>query len=115
MPFQFSFSYYILFQLTSAIKHSLEQSGGLPKDGPLGIEMYQTDSQDAKSMNGKTVPTLSKTIFGGPAMYYSDGESYESCQETIDNDDDDVAGDIYTDTVDTVDDKSDKKYLSTWL
>ena len=70
-------------------------------------------------MNGKTVPTLSKTIFGGPAMYYSDGESYESCQETIDNDDDndddDVAGDIYTDTVDTVDDKSDKKYLSTWL
>ena len=100
-----------LFQLTNAIKHSLEQSDGLPKDGPLGLEMCMTDAQDTKPINGKTV----SANFQGPAVYYSDGESYESCLETIDNDNDDDVGEVYADTVDSFDDKSDSKYLSTWL
>lgn len=37
--------------LTNAIKHSLEQSNGLPKDGPLGLEMCMTDPQDTKPIN----------------------------------------------------------------
>lgn len=50
--------------LTSAIKHSLEQSGGLPKEGPLGLEMYQTDSQDSKSMNDESGNVLALTTSG---------------------------------------------------
>ena len=100
-----------LFQLTNAIKHSLEQSNGLPKDGPLGLEMCMTDAQDTKPINGKIV----SANFQGPAVYCSDGESYESCLETIENDNDDDIGEVYADTVDSFDDKSNSKYLSTWL
>ena len=100
-----------LFQLTNAIKHSLEQSGGLPKDGPLGLEMCVTDAQDTKPISGKTV----STNFRSPTVYCSDGESYESCVETIENDNDDDVGEVYADTVDSFDDKSNSKYLSTWL
>ena len=85
--------------MTSAIKHSLEQTKGLPSDGPPG----------------KTVPSVSGTILEAPSIYYSDGESYASCQEAIDDDEGDDASDIFTDTVDTFDEKSDKNYLSTWL
>ena len=101
--------------MTSAIKHSLKQTEGLPSDGPLGLEMYLTDAQDTQPINGKTVPSVSGTILEAPSMYYSDGESYASCQEAIEDDEGDDAGDIFTDTVDTFDEKSDKNYLSTWL
>ena len=100
-----------MFQLINAIKHSLEESDGLPKDSPLGLEMCMTDAQDTKPINGKTVCAN----FQGPAVYCSDDESYASCLETIGNDNDDDVGEVYADIVDSFDDNSNRKYLSTWL
>ena len=77
--------------------------------------MYLTDAQDTQPINGKTVPSVSGTILEAPSMYHSDGESYASCQEAINDDEVDEAIDVFTDTVDTFDEKPDKKYLSTWL
>ena len=103
--------------MTSAIKHSLEKTGGLPRDGPLGLEMYLTDAQDTQPINGKTVPSVSGTIMEAPGiyMYCSDGESYESCLETVGDEEGDDAS-VYTDTVDAFDNKTTgKQYLTTWL
>lgn len=74
--------------------------------------MYLTDAQDTKPINGKTVPPMNSTVLEAPSICCSDGESYESCVENID---DDEASDVYTDTVDTFADKAQKKCLSTWL
>lgn len=52
--------------LTNAIKHSLKQTGGLPRDGPLGLEMYLTDTQDNQHISSKTVPSVSGTIMEAP-------------------------------------------------
>lgn len=101
--------------MTNAIKHSLDQTGGLPRDGPLGLEMYLSDTQGTQPIICKTVPSVSGTIQEAPAgIYCSDGESYESCLETIGREEGDNASEIYTDTVDTFD-NSDVKYLNTWL
>lgn len=50
--------------LTNAIKHSLEQTGGLPGDGPLGLEMYLTDTQDPQSINANASKILALTTSG---------------------------------------------------
>lgn len=77
--------------------------------------MYLTDEQDTQPINGKTVPSVSGTMPEAPGIYCSDGESYESCLETIASDDgDDDGSDVYTDTVDALDNKT-EKCLSTWL
>lgn len=54
--------------LTNAIKHSLEQTGGLPSDGPLGLEMYLTDTQDTQAISSKTVPSVSSSIMEAPVI-----------------------------------------------
>lgn len=92
----------------------MEQTGGLPSDGPLGLEMYLTDTQDTQAISSKTVPSVSSSIMEAPGIYCSDGESYESCLETIGGDEGDNISDVFTDTVDSVDNSS-VKYLNTWL
>lgn len=106
------FHFYV--QLTDAIKHSLDQTGGLPGDGPLGLDMYLSDTQGNQHINSKTVPSVRGTVPVAPGIYCSDGDSYESCLETIGGDEGDNASEIYTDTVDAFD-HSDVKYLNTWL
>ncbi|KAL9958856.1 hypothetical protein ACROYT_G035926 [Oculina patagonica] len=54
--------------LTNAIKHSLDQTGGIPRDGPLGLEMYLSDTQGAQPISDKTVPSVSGTIQEAPAV-----------------------------------------------
>ena len=71
--------------------------------------MYLADTQETKPINGKTVPPMNSTVLEAPGIYCSDGESYESCVENID---DDQTSDVYTDTFD---EKAQNKYLSTWL
>lgn len=106
--------FYFYVQLTDAIKHSLDQTGGLPGGGPLGLDMYLSDTQGNQHINSKTVPSVSGTVPVAPGIYCSDGDSYESCLETIGGDEGDNASEIYTDTVDAFD-HSDVKYLNTWL
>jgi len=59
--------------LTSAIKHSLEETGGLPRDSPLGLEMYLTDEQDTQPINGKSAGNILALTTSGlkmsPATY----------------------------------------------
>ena len=77
--------------------------------------MYLTDTQDPQSINGKTVPSVSGTCkLQAPGLYFSDGDSYESCLETIGGDERDNASNVYTDTVDTFQNES-NKCLTTWL
>ena len=76
--------------------------------------MYLSDTQSAQLISSKTVPSVSGTVPEAPGIYCSDGDSYESCLETIGADERDNASDIYTDTVDAFD-RSDVKYLNTWL
>ena len=92
----------------------MDQTGGLPRDGPLGLEMYLSDTQGTQPIASKTVPSVSGTILEAPGIYCSDGESYESCLETIGGDEGDNASDVFTDTVDALD-NSNVKYLNTWL
>ena len=66
------------------------------------------------TISSKTVPTVSSTVSEAPGIYISDGDSYESCLETFGADEGDNASEIYTDTIDTFD-RSDVKYLNTWL
>lgn len=114
--------------MTSAIKHSLEETGGLPRDGPLGLEIYLSDTQENQANSGKAVPSVGLPSLDAPDLYFSDEESYVSCSENVvddvndnDNDDyddydyyDDNASDVFTDTVGSLDGKT-KKYLTTWL
>ena len=111
--------------MTSAIKHSLEETGGLPRDGPLGLEIYLSDTQDNQTNSGKAVPSVGLLSLDAPDLYFSDEESYVSCLENVVDDDndndngdydyyDDDAGDMFTDTVGSLDGKT-KKYLTTWL
>lgn len=113
--------------MTSAIKHSLEETGGLPGDGPLGLEIYLSDTQENQANSGKAVPSVGLPSLDTPDLYFSDEESYVSCLENVvdnDNDNDngngdydyndDDASDVFTDTVGSLDDKT-KKYLTTWL
>jgi len=109
--------------LTSAIKHSLEETGGLPRDGPLGLEIYLSDTQDNQANSGKAVPSVGLPSLDAPDLYFSDEESYVSCLENVVDDDndngdydcyDDDGGDVFTDTVGSLDGKT-KKYLTTWL
>jgi len=92
----------------------MDQTGGLPRDGPLGLEMYLSDTQAAQPISSKTVPSVSGTLPEAPGIYCSDGDSYESCLEAIGADEGDNASEIYTDTVDAFD-HSNVKYLNTWL
>lgn len=48
--------------LTDSIKHSLDQTGGLPGGGPLGLDMYLSDTQGNQHINSKTVPSVSGTV-----------------------------------------------------
>lgn len=73
-----------------------------------------SDTQGTQPISSKTVPTVSSTVSEAPGIYCSDGDSYESCLETIGADEGDNASEIYTDTIDTFD-RSDVKYLNTWL
>ena len=113
--------------MTSAIKHSLEETGGLPRDGPLGLEIYLSDKQENQANSGKAVPSVGLPSLDAPDLYFSDEESYVSCLENVVDDDndndndngdydynDDDASDVFTDTVGSLDDKT-KKYLTTWL
>ena len=111
--------------MTSAIKHSIEETGGLPRDGPLGLEIYLSDTQDNQANSGKAVPSVGLPSLDAPDLYFSDEESYVSCLENVVDDDndndngdydyyDDDAGDVSTDTVGSRDGKT-KKYLTTWL
>ncbi|XP_020610952.1 hyccin-like isoform X2 [Orbicella faveolata] len=52
--------------LTDAIKHSMDQTDGLPRDGPLGLEMYLSDTQTAQPISSKTVPSVSGTVPEAP-------------------------------------------------
>lgn len=52
--------------LTDAIKHSMDQTDGLPRDGPLGLEMYLSDTQAAQPISSKTVPSVSGTVPEAP-------------------------------------------------
>ena len=89
--------------------------------------MYLSDAQDNQTNSGKAVPSVGLPSLDAPDSYFSDEESYVSCLETVvvddndndnDNDDydyyDDDAGDVFTDTAGSLDDKT-KKYLTTWL
>ena len=76
--------------------------------------MYLSDTQGNQPINSKTVPSVSGTVPEAPGIYCSDGDSYESCLETIGGDEGDNASEIYTDTVDALD-HSGVKYLNTWL
>lgn len=76
--------------------------------------MYLSDTQGTQPISITTVPSISGTIPEAKGIYYSDGDSYESCLETVGHDDGDNGSEIYTDTVDTLD-NSDVKYLNTWL
>lgn len=109
--------------MTSAIKHSLEETGGIPRDSPLGLEIYLSDTQDNQANSGKAVPSVGLPSLDAPDFYFSDEESYVSCLENVvdddnDNDDydydDDDASDVFTDTVGSLDGKT-KKCLTTWL
>ncbi|CAH3190050.1 unnamed protein product [Porites evermanni] len=109
--------------LTSAIKHSLEETGGLPRDGPLGLEIYLSDTQENQANSGKAVPSVGLPSMDAPDLYFSDEESYVSCLENVVDDDndndngdydyyDDDAGGVFTDTAGSLDGKT-KKYLTT--
>lgn len=50
--------------LTSAIKHSLEETGGLPRDGPLGLEIYLSDTQENQANSGSTGKILALSTSG---------------------------------------------------
>lgn len=100
--------------MTSAIKHSLEETGGIPRDGPLGLEIYLSDTQDNQANSGKAVPSVGLPSLDAPDFYFSDEESYVSCLENVVDDDDDDASDVFTDTVGSLDGKT-KKCLTTWL
>ena len=102
-------------QLTNAIKHSLEQTGGVRHDGLLGLEMYLSDQQSQPTQAG-SVPTVTSHTLEPPGIYSSDGESYESCLEVIggeERDYDNSGSEGYTDTVDSFHPTS--KCLNTWL
>ena len=79
--------------------------------------MYLSDTQDAQPISSKTVPSVSSTVPEAPGIhvYCSDGDSYESCLETIGAEEGDNASEIYTDTVVDAFDHSNVKYLNTWL
>ena len=76
--------------------------------------MYLSDTQGNQSINSNTVPSVNSTVPEAPGIYCSDGDSYESCLETIGADEGDNTSENYTDTVDAFH-HSDVKYLNTWL
>ena len=93
-------------QLSSAVHHCLIPTGGLPRNGPLGLHVQLRGTQEVPISPGKSL--------GLPAI--SDVESFKSCDE---NEGYGTFSDIevYVDTVESPSPQRDttNKMLNTWL